>query len=162
MPYEAPNKTANAATAQFALKANIASTAKVAQRPKVSPTTQNLTNVVSRHHHQSYFGPQRKPRSCRSVWDYFFGISASEVEDEMNTHFADLTSNVENEFTLERTVSNKIINLLNKEEAEINVLKQNQDRMIQKMNLDLLFNNENLLEKYTFFIQKTMLFSTTS
>ena len=148
------NKTAYAATAQFALKANIASTAKVAQRPKVSPSKQNLTNMVSRRHHHSYFGPQRKPRSRRSVWDYFFGISASEVEDEMNTHFADLTSNVENEFTLERTVSNKIINLLNEEEAEINVLKQNQDRLIQKMNLDLLFNNENLLEKYTFFIQK--------
>ena len=41
------NKTTYAPTAQFARHANIAATATVAQKSKVSPTTQNLTDVVS-------------------------------------------------------------------------------------------------------------------
>ena len=138
-----PPEKPDVATAQFALKANVASTAKFTHQPRLLQSTQNPADVVSQH-----------PRLRRSIFDYFFGVSASQVEDEMNTHFADLTKNIENEFSLERTISNKIINLLNEEEAELNDLKQNQNRLIQKINLDLLFDNKNLLEKYSFFAQK--------
>ena len=146
------NKATIAPKAKVARNAKVASNAKVAPNTEVSSTAQNLPDVVSRGHSSDH--KKAKTRSRRSVWDYLFGISANEVESEMNSHFEELTSNVEDEFVLERSISNKIINLLNEESAEITRLKQIQDRMVQKMNLDLLFNNEAWLQKNIFFHSK--------
>ena len=79
------NKGTVAPNAKVARNAKVASNAKVAPNSEISPTAQKLPDVLPRGHSSDH--KKAKTRSRRSVWDYLFGISANEVESEMNSHF---------------------------------------------------------------------------
>ena len=97
-----------------------------------------------------------KPKRIkRSLLGYIFGASAEEVQDQMNQHFTKLTDDIQKEFIFERKSANSVINLLNKETDVINQVKEKVELLIQKTHLDLIFDNNNLVEKYSHYIAKT-------
>ena len=127
----------------------------LAKTPNVSTNkTETAQNAAITQGAELPNQPSGQERPRRSVMGYLFGVSAEEVKSEMDQHFTALTDTVESEFKFERQVTNKLTTLLNQEGSEIAFIKERQDLLIQKINLDLLFNNMALAEKYIFFVQK--------
>ena len=116
---------------------------------------QSIANGYNRRtNKQTNVSISSENRTKRSVLSYLFGISASELESDMNAHFTELTKQVQTEFAFERQTVNSIIKLLNTENSALDNLQQTQNLILQKMHLVNIFHNAQMTGKYLLYITK--------